>query len=166
MIKKNSGFTLIELLVVIAVIGILASIIIITLKSPIEKARIAGGEEFESSLRHAFFSDASGIWTFDSGSLADSSGFNNTATANGGVAPTANRKGEDNQAYSFDGLDDYLRVPDSTSLDLTSAITIAAWVYPRDVDTGKIVTKKTSSSGYVLELTSSLVPQDTLMVSL
>jgi len=31
-------------------------------------------------------------------------------------------------AYSFDGIDDHIRVPDSDSLDVTDGITIAAWV--------------------------------------
>ena len=32
-------------------------------------------------------------------------------------------------ALRFDGSDDYVRVPDDASLDLTTGCTIAAWVY-------------------------------------
>ena len=32
------------------------------------------------------------------------------------------------QAFSFDGTDDYVTVPDSTSMDLTTAFTIGAWI--------------------------------------
>ena len=37
------------------------------------------------------------------------------------------------KALSFDGVDDYVEVPDSNSLDITDAITIEAWVKPNDI---------------------------------
>ncbi|PIP17019.1 MAG: pilus assembly protein PilE, partial [Candidatus Portnoybacteria bacterium CG23_combo_of_CG06-09_8_20_14_all_37_13] len=49
----NKSFTLIELLVVIAIIGLLASIVMISVGSAREKARIAGGQRFASQLDHS-----------------------------------------------------------------------------------------------------------------
>jgi len=33
-------------------------------------------------------------------------------------------------ALSFDGINDWVTVPDSPSLDLTTGMTLDAWIYP------------------------------------
>jgi hypothetical protein len=59
--------------------------------------------------------------------VADISGRNNTGTLGSGVTWTA--KGRFGSALVFDGSS-YVTVPDDDSLDLTTGMTLAAWVYP------------------------------------
>ncbi len=47
-----------------------------------------------------------------------------------------------NSALSFDGVDDYVLVPDNLSLDMTDGFTITAWIYLNDyTEWASVVTK-------------------------
>ena len=64
-----------------------------------------------------------GLWHFDEGmgsTASDSSGNGNDGTLSGGKF---------GNALSFDGVGDYVEVPDSSSLDITGSITLEAWIY-------------------------------------
>ena len=63
-------------------------------------------------------------WAAD-GDAQDSEGDNHGTLKNG----TTFAPGINNQAFSFDGIDDLVLVPDSGSLNPTTAITLAAWVF-------------------------------------
>jgi len=81
-----------------------------------------------------------GRWHFNesTGTIAyDSSGRGNDGT----LKPDAvNRPqwvtGINESALSFDGIDDYVEVPDDTTLDLTDAISIEAWIKPLENSEG------------------------------
>ncbi len=66
-------------------------------------------------------------YPFD-GNLKDSSGKGNNGTM---VREPTWVTGKIGQAMSFDGLRDFVEVPDSASLDIADALTMAAWVNPR-----------------------------------
>jgi hypothetical protein len=105
-----------------------------------------------------------GLWRFDEcsgGTAYDSSGNNNNGTITiGGTAPQSvlgtcttptdgtgawynGRNGKYNSSMSFDGADDYVKVNDTSTLDITGPVTVSTWVYYNTIGAGwkKIVGK-------------------------
>jgi sugar lactone lactonase YvrE len=65
------------------------------------------------------------LWSAEN-NANDSADGNNGTLMNGATFAS----GMVGQAFSFDGADDYVNVPDNSNLDLTTAITFVAWVNP------------------------------------
>lgn len=59
----------------------------------------------------------------------DGSALGNNGVLYGSPTWTTDRFGSTGSALTLDGVDDYIRVPDSTSLDLSTEWTLSAWVY-------------------------------------
>lgn len=59
--------------------------------------------------------------------VSDSSGQNNHGTRSGATWITGGKYGK---ALLFDGVNDWITIPDAPSLDLTTGLTMMAWVYP------------------------------------
>src|SRR3989344_6075123 len=125
--QKTKGFTLIELLVVISIISLLSSIVLSSVSSARDKARIAAGKQFDSHNFSGFAADALGIWDFEetSGPIVDKSQYLNNLTLAG---PTFVSSGcIRGNAYNFDG-NDYAYSNNSINFSILNGLTLSAWI--------------------------------------
>jgi concanavalin A-like lectin/glucanase superfamily protein/galactose oxidase-like protein/Big-like domain-containing protein len=76
-------------------------------------------------------------------SVTDASGLANHGTVNGATWTAAGRFGS---ALTFDGVNDWVTVPDAASLDLTNRLTIEAWVYPTALNSWDTIVLKEAGS--------------------
>ena len=84
---------------------------------------------FATTALRAYGAELVGYWNFDEGiglTATDLSGNNNTGMLTNGPLWTA---GKSNGGLSFDGIDDYVEIDHSASLNITRELTVSAWVY-------------------------------------
>lgn len=114
-----------------------------------DEVRILAGK---SVLRAGFHKPSYGTLAFDmetldnDGNMKDFSGNGNAGTLTG----TTTVDGQFGKARDFDGADDLIAVTDAASLDITSAITISAWINTDTVAAG-IDTILTKGSAYEID---------------
>src|SRR3989338_6275013 len=91
-----------------------------------------------------------GQWKFD-GNAKDSTPYANNGTVTGATL-TTDRKGTANKAYSFNGTTDYVDAGSGASLNITTAITLEAWVKPSafGADPRDIISKHGADEAYIL----------------
>ena len=78
--------------------------------------------------------------------VTDSSSAGNPGTISGATHAASGKFG---QALSFDGVNDMVTVPDASSLDLTNAMTLEAWVQPSALTSWRTVLLKEQTNGLV-----------------
>jgi hypothetical protein len=98
-----------------------------------------------------------GAWALDEGSglvVADGSGWGGSGAVSGGATWAA---GVGGSALRFDGVSGRAAVPDSAALDVSAAVTVAAWVRPERLGTQYVVKKAEGYEvdGYELGLAST-----------
>ncbi len=98
-----------------------------------------------------------GEWLF-SGNARDSSGRGHDGT-DMGAALTKDRGGHVNAAFSFNGIDAYVDIPDADDLDLVDGYTVSAWVRADGLSQlAGIVSKYSSfgSQGFTMRLSNDV----------
>jgi len=91
-------------------------------------------------------SGLTGYWPFN-GNAKDSSGNGNNGTVHGATL-TTDRFGNCNQAYKFNGVNNYIQVPNSTTVDMNNTdFTIACWIKTYAGDTNAAVLNKNIHTG-------------------
>ncbi|MCK5027184.1 MAG: prepilin-type N-terminal cleavage/methylation domain-containing protein [Candidatus Pacebacteria bacterium] len=139
----KKGFTLIELLMVVAIVSLISTIVMGSLNSAREKARIAGGKQFSNTLKYSLGSELVGEWTFNDSSISGT----NISDVSGNVGDgdicggAVTMEGVFGEAMKFDGINDYVSIPDDPLLHV-QRFTIEAWVYNPDLSQNKWLLNK------------------------
>ena len=143
---NSKSFTLIELLVVISILGLLSSLVLISLRGVKDQADLSGAKEFAHVVRVTLGANLIGEWRFNEGTgieAKDSSGRDNHGTLNTFDDPATpgsgwTEEGIFGKALVFDGGDDYVGLP-SGYIDITER-TYLIWL-KRGVYSGNRVAK-------------------------
>jgi len=143
------AFTLLELLVVITIIGILASIVVVSMSGSTDSATIAKGKAYAQQIHALLGANAVGIWNFDEGTgttLTDISGYGNDGNAYGN--PEWIESNIEGTALTFDGTDDRVELGSGDNLDMgTDNRSYEVWIKLADESYSSALTLFASGVG-------------------
>ena len=139
------AFTLLELLVVITIIGILASIVVVSMSGSTDSDTIAKGKTFSQQI-HALLGHETVLDlnfnenTYDScpdeKDVCDASGYNNNGTIYGA---TYTSSPVDGYALSFNGTSDYIDCGGVVHDASNEQITVETWISTNNLDVMQII---------------------------
>jgi uncharacterized repeat protein (TIGR03803 family) len=109
---------------------------------------VAGNVSMSAPVTITIANAAVADYRFNEGTgtaVLDSSGYNNNGTITGGVTRLVD--GARGQVLSFNGSNGLVSIADAASLDLTTGMTLEAWVRPTSVDSWRTVVLKETDGG-------------------
>lgn len=127
--KFTTGFTLIELLVVIGIIGVLSSIVLVSISTVRDKARLAAGKHADANILHGIGDQMVAEWKFDKTTdlTLDTSLLGHNLTTIGTPTNTSGYNGNNAQNvnassyYTFNNL--------SLNTNTEEKTTVTFWMY-------------------------------------
>lgn len=146
---------MIELLVVVSIISLLSSIVLSSVNTAREKARVAAGRSFSAQAFRVAGDMAAGVWDFNEGSgntAADRSGYGYNGTVTIGASYSTDTYSGTGWSLSLNGTSGWVDVPYYPNLAPVSGVSFGAWFKANNLSNNQRIISKTEGGGYHLSL--------------